>query len=91
MREDVPNCKGNDCQDPEGYLPTCVRCNIINVKCATCGKEHSLLPGDPDRGDLFVRDLPVSSWMCPSCTAMEMGISERKIDRSSQATLEGFK
>lgn len=81
-------CKALDC--PQGYIPTCVKCYTVNVQCATCGQTYDFLPEDPERGDRFVRELPVKSWMCPLCGAMEIGVSERSIDHSTQSTLEAF-
>lgn len=88
MKDNIPNCKGKDCQDPEGYLPERIRCNLVSFTCGTCGATVTFPPlefdDDYERGDHFVRDLKVQHWMCPKCSAVWMG------KKKKQTTLDGL-
>jgi len=82
------SCKPENCPS-KVYVHNCVRCHPVVARCETCKKVHHFQPGDPDRGDHFLRSIPIDSWMCPACGAMELGVDEH-MDRSVQTSLEGF-
>ncbi len=85
----MDDCKLENCKFDKPH-PHCQRCFPVRAHCRTCGKTFDFLPGDPNRGDIYVRDSPPSEWYCHYCQAKQMGVLDKRIEIQKQTTLEGL-
>lgn len=85
----MKDCDLETCQ-MSNIHPHCQRCFPVRVKCKTCSYVHDFQPGDVDRGDLYVRDVPPNEWMCPHCEARMMGVFDNRVTVTKQSTLKGL-
>jgi rubredoxin len=85
----MEDCELENCEMSKPH-PLCRRCFPVRVKCKTCGHVHDFQPGDVERGDIYVMDVPPEEWICPHCEARMMGVFDQRVDITKQSTLEGL-